>query len=203
MRFDDGRPRGAFLVGVPGARVKGCAVGEKGRHGAHDLRRLVETPQELSDVHPARRLEILPAAVDEDEAGAAVGQGDRGPSRHDGPEAVPGEHDAVVATGQQPGTLGCGNDIVGKRPWVIAFRRRIRQAVAAQIHRDDRVNSHEPARDRRPGPGRVRQAVNEEHAGPAAAAPIEKVDTVACPDRDDVAFGRGSSIQRQHGVHDP
>ena len=197
MRLDDGRPRGAFLVGVPAGRVEGCAVGQEGRHGAHDLRGLVEAAQELRDVHPARRLEILPTAIDEDEAGAAVGQVGRGPRRHDGPEAVPGEHDPVIAVGQQSRALGCRGDVLGERHWVVARRRGVGQTVAAEIHRDDRLNSQEPARDRRPGPGRVRQAVDEEHAGPAAAAPIEKVDTVACPDSDDVAFGRGSGIRRR------
>ena len=95
VRLDDGRARGPLLVGVPGRRVERRAVGEERGHRAHHLGRLVEAAQELVDVEPGRRLEDLPAAVDEDEPGAAIAE-DRGRRGDDGPEPVTGEDDAIA-----------------------------------------------------------------------------------------------------------
>ena len=70
MRLDDRRPGSALLVGVPGRRIERRAVGEKCRHRAHDLGWLVDPTEELVDIDPGRRLQRLPAAIDEDQTRA-------------------------------------------------------------------------------------------------------------------------------------
>ena len=76
-RLDHAVPRRAVLVRVPRRRVERPPVAEPGVHRAQDLRRLVEAAQELVDVDVGRRLEPLPAAVDEHEAGAPRSRGAR------------------------------------------------------------------------------------------------------------------------------
>ena len=93
-----------LLVGVPRRRVERGAVREKRRHRAHDLGRLVDPAEELVDIDAGRRLERLPAAVDEDEARAGVAEGLGGPRRNDRTEAVPGEDDprAAASSSREP-----------------------------------------------------------------------------------------------------
>ena len=112
MGLDDRRPRRLLLVGVPRGRVEGLAVGEVGRHRAHHLGRLVETAQELVDIHPAGGLDRLPAAIDEHEPGTALAHLGRRPGRDDRPEPVAGEDDPVVGGRQQSRALGDRDDVV-------------------------------------------------------------------------------------------
>ena len=73
--------------------------------------------------------------------------------------------------------------------------------MAAQVHRDDVTDRPDPARDRGPRPGRVRQAVDQQDARarrPRAdrPAPVEEVDPVARLDDDHEAVRLGSGIRR-------
>ena len=190
-------------------RIEGLAIGEVRRHRAHHLGRLVETAQELVDVHPAGGLDRLPAAVDEHETGAALAHLGGGPGRDDRPEPVTGEDDPIVrAVASNPEPSATARTSPAKVAGVVALGRSVGQAVAAQVHRDHVPSGTKPARDRSPGPGRVGQAVDEQDPRPGidragSPAPVQEVDPVARLDDDHEAVRLGGAIRRRHGLHRP
>ena len=120
------------------AGSKAAAVGEERAHRAHDLGRLVEAAQELVDVHAGGRLERLPAAVDEDEPGAAVAEGRRGRGSDDRAEAVAGQDVASSPSASSPDPSATARTSLGQDAEVVGavLGRGVGQAVAAQVHRD-------------------------------------------------------------------
>ena len=163
------------------------AIGEEGGHRAHDLGRLVETAQELLDVEAGRRLERLPAAVDQDEPGAALARapaaarprrsprtrgrrgrpGRRGSSSRPEPSATASASSArvgeVVAPSRSARRRGRGRAGPSRRR---AGRARSRRATGVQIQAGLPTS---PWISRTPGP--VRRS--------GRAAPVEEVDPVA------------------------
>ena len=97
MGLDDGGPRGALLVVVPRGRIERATIRQERVERAHDLRGLVEAAQEFLDVQAGGVLHRLPAAVDEDEAGAAVTESRCRARRHDRPEPVAGQDEPGLA----------------------------------------------------------------------------------------------------------
>ena len=149
----------------------------------------------------------FPAAVDEHEPGATLGQlAGRRPGRDDRAKPVAGQHDPVAGCLEQAGALSDRDDVPREGRGVVAVGRGIGQAVAAQVHGDHVTNGAQPAGHRRPRPRRVRQAVDEQDAGRpwiAWSAPIEEVDPVAGLDDDHEPLGFGPGIRRRHGLHRP
>ena len=206
VRLDDGGPRRGVLVRIPAGRVERLAIGQEGRHRAHHLGWLVEAAQELVDIDPAGGLERLPAAIDQDQPGAAVADRGRGPRSDDRAEPMTGEDDAVGRAGEQARAFRDREHVIGERGWVVALGRGVGQAVPAQVHRDDVTNRPDPACDRIPRPRRIRQPVDQQDPGRAGgrdASPVEEMDPVARLDDDHEAVRLGSVIRRGHGLHRP
>ena len=208
MGLDDRGPGGLLLVGVPRRRVEGLAVGEVCRHGAHHLRRLVETAQELVDIDAARRLDRFPATIDQNEPGAALAHLGCRPGGDDRPEPMPGEDDPVPGRGQQPRALGDRENVAGEGGFVVALGRRVGESVATEVHRHDPSDRPQPARDGCPRPGGVGESMDEQDPGAPARpdhspTPVQEMDPVARVDDDNEAVGLGSEVRRRHGLHRP
>ena len=101
-RFDHRCPGRGFLVGIPGRWVEAGPFCEKRRHRSENLRRLLEAAQELVGLHAGRRLDVLPTAVDEDEARTAVADRGCGQGRDDPPESVTRETIRPLPTAPDP-----------------------------------------------------------------------------------------------------
>ena len=172
MRLHDGRPGGTILIVVPGRGVEGAPVGQECPQRAHDLGRLVETAQEFVGIHAGRCFHRLPPAVDQDEAGTSWPQVCGGHGRDDRPEPMP-RQDHPLVVGEGPGAFRGRDRVVGQDRERIGavLGRGVGKAMAAQVHRDGRNGSGEPARDRSPDPCRLRQAVDEEDTN----APVERI----------------------------
>ena len=138
-------PGGALLVGVPVGRVPRPPVVEEGVHRAHDLGRLGQVAQPLGRRRPGLRRDVLPAAVDEDEAGAAIAELGCRPRRHHPAVAVTGEDDSSPApAGRRP-----------TRPAPSATATRSPASVAGRTGRSARPTARGRAgRRRRCGPRR-------------------------------------------------
>ena len=135
-RLDDRRPGRRFLVGVPRRGIEAGPFGKIGRHRPKDLRRLVEAAQELVGLHPGRGRDVLPAAVDEDEPPAPLAERLLRPTprrsrRTRGPRERPRRQSSA------PDPSATAIDVRRQDRRFVAPGRRIRQAVAAQVHRDD------------------------------------------------------------------
>ena len=211
MRLDDRRTRGSLLVGIPGAGVEPRPIGQVRGHRAHDLGWLVETAQELIGVDPGARLEGLPPAIDEHEPGAPLTKLDGRGRRHDGPETVPGQHDFGSGRRlrvQQTGALGHRHGVGGEDHEVVGpvVGRRIREAVAAQVHRDDTpcaFRAREAARDGRPDPRRLREPMDRHDprltGRDRRPAPVEEVDPIARLGQNDEAIRLEPRVRRRDG----
>jgi hypothetical protein len=114
------------------------------------------------------------------------------------------------SAGQQSAPLGRGDHVRGKGRLVVPTGRRVGQAVPAQVHRDDAAARGEPAGDRRPHPGSLGDAVDQEHAGRVRrSTPVQEMDPVRRLDQHDeaVRLGRGvgrrniSVLERERAVH--
>ena len=116
-----------------------------------------------------------------------------------------GEDDPVAARSRRPEPSAAATTSPASVGCVVAVGRGVREAVAAQVDRHDVPDAAQPARDGRPRPGRVRQAVDEQDPGPAPTPPppVEEMDPVAGLDDDNEAVGLGGGIRRRHGLHRP
>ena len=182
------------------SQVAGSKAARSARNAAIErmhLGRLVEAAQELVDVHAGGRLERLPAAVDEHEPGAALAERRRRPGRDDRPEPVAGEDDPVAGARRaarsprrprrRPRRASAGRSRLG---------RGVRQAVAAQVHRDDATDA---PRSRRATGAQTRPCCDRPWIEQDARAvrrvrpaPVEEVDPVARLDDDHEALRLGS-----------
>ena len=230
-RLDDLAPGGSLLVGIPRRRVECVPVRQPGVHRPEHLGRFCDRGEPLVRRHPCLRWQVGPAPVDEHEAGAPIPERMRGPGRDHRAEPV-ASHDEraraqraigtrIVRERQQPGALGHRDRVLRKVLAVIAVGRRVRQAVAAQVHGDDAGKRPNPARDRRPGPGGLGQPVDQQDPGHAAvlaarrdvpagvrdgtnaclaggagrrAAPVQEVDAHRAVHRDHESGGLGDLI---------
>ncbi|MEA2609659.1 MAG: hypothetical protein QOJ75_1902, partial [Chloroflexota bacterium] len=90
---------------------------------------------------------------------------------------------AIAVAIEKTRTLGDGDGIGGERHLIVALGWRVREPMAAQVHRHRPATRPKPARDRRPRPGGVRETMQQQHArrraAGSAAIPIEEVDPVA------------------------
>jgi hypothetical protein len=191
--FDDRGPRGPLLVGVPGRRVPRPAVPQVGRHRAHDLGRLLEGPKELVDILAGRLGDVGEPAIDEHEPGAAFAEARRGGRRHFGTEAVTDEHDRAVLEGAR--SLRDRDNVSAQLVQLVGpgRRRRVRQAVAPEVHRDRPPPGRaEPPRDRGPRPGARGETVDWPAAG--SRGPVEEVDPVPAVRDDHVADRLGDGV---------
>ena len=178
-------------------------IGQEGTHRGQDLGRLVEPAQELVDVHLAGLPKVLPAPVDEQQAGTAGSKGGRRLRRHDCPEPVAREHDPIFGLDQQLRPFGDRDCVTGQgRQAVVGSRivgRRIGQPVPPQVHRNGPARTPQAPRHGRPDPRGLRQAVDQQRAGPFGQAfrpaPIQEVDAVAAVDQDDKPLGFRSRIR--------
>ena len=162
VRLDHRRSRSALLVGVPRRRIEAGPVGEEGAHRGQHLGRLVEPAQELLDVHLACLLQVLPAPVDEQQAGAAGSKGRRPPP----PPRSPQSRGRRARPG--PRLRRAARSL--PRP-----QRRHRQALAGCIQPSDRRLAHRTARARagpsqRSGPHRGGVVPRVPTAMPSATA---------------------------------
>ena len=167
-----GRP---LLIRVPGRWVEAASIGQERRHRSEHLGGLVDLAEVLVRLEARRVARVLPAPVHEQRSSAARPQRARGPGRDEGPEAVAREDDAVIDGREQPGALRDRHDVLGQGRRVVAVRGRIREPVPAQIHRHDATGPDEPARDRRPGPGRGGKAVHEQDAASGRGSRVHPV----------------------------
>ena len=192
-----GRPcRRASRRPSPGPRAPGRHPRWPGRSAARSARNAAidritsggssRFAQELVDVHAARCLDRLPAAVDQDEPGASVRRAAAAAqARDDRAEAVAGEHDPIV--GRRPA------DRIPRRP-----RGRRRRSPAGRSPRSARRTGRGRAGPWRPRAGRAaageRPGVHDQLVfdspwisrtpGPPGAAPVEEVDPLAGRDLD-------------------
>ena len=118
-------------------------------------------------------------------AGAELGRGPRGDDR---PEPMPGQRrpGRRPRPGRGARALGDRDDVLGQDVRVVGavLGRGVRQAVAAQVHRDGRASARRAVARPAPRSRRVcAQPVDEDHARrgrPAGrATPVEEVDPVA------------------------
>ena len=128
----------ALLVGIPARDVPAAPVVEVGVDRAEHLRRLGQIAQELGRGRAGLQGDILPAAVDQDEAGAAVPELGGRPGRDHAAEAVADQHDP--APGRPAAARAARSPRRRRRHRRPAWRgrtgrRRVRQAVSAQVQR--------------------------------------------------------------------
>jgi hypothetical protein len=121
---------------------------------------------------------------------------------------VTGQHDAHVRVWSQDTAALRGRHHVGsQRRLVVPGRRRIGQAVPAQIHRHRPAHRPQPSGNRRPQPPGLTHAVDQQDARSdgrrAWSAPVEEVDparalpAIGAVHDDHETFGLGGRVGRR------
>ena len=192
----DGGPGGRLLVGIPGGRIEGPAIGQVGAHRPEHLGRLLDRMEELGRVQGVGGGDILPAAIDQHEACATVAEASGRPGRDHRPEPVPDEDDPLRRLARPDRRIDDRLDVGCQGRGLVAVGRRVRQAVTAEVQRHDPPRSAQAAGHRRPRLPGLGDAVDEHdrrRLGPAGSggagrrSPVQEVEPDRVVDRDEVA----------------